>query len=129
MAKLSKADLQRIVEKQMPKYKLTDTTLSTPAADTGGQTRARPEGQTPDLETLRKKYLRNKFLNDSNDSTGAGTPDDEGAPNGQPIDAAGDETEIVMVEPKVSPHPLDRGSRPKAVVVSTTQKKIVGEQG
>jgi hypothetical protein len=130
MAKLSKDDLQRIVEKQMPKYKLTDTTVSTPAADTGGRTRAKPEGQTPDLQTLRKKYLRNKFLNDSSNSTDAGTRGDEGEPNGEPaIDTAGDETEIVMVEPKVSPHPLDRGSRPKAVVVSTTQKKIVGEQG
>jgi hypothetical protein len=129
MAKLSKDDLKRIVEKQMPKYKLSDTTVSAPAADTGSQTRAKPEGQTPDLETLRKKYLRNKFLNDSNDSTDAGTRGDEGEPNGQPIDTSGDETEIVMVEPKVSPHVLDRGSRPKAVVVSTRQKKIVGEQG
>ncbi len=34
-----------------------------------------------------------------------------------------------MVEPKSAPHPLDRGSRPKAVVISTRTKKIVGSQG
>ena len=77
-----------------------------------------------------EKYLRDKFLND-----GAGGGREDGEPNGRPpADAAGayaadDDTEIVMVEPKVAPHPLDRGSRPKAIVISTTQKKIVGEQG
>jgi hypothetical protein len=124
MAKLSKEDLQRIVEQQMPKYKLAETPSAPGAAD-GAKTRAKPEAQTPDLETLRKKYLRETFLSD------AGGGGHEGVePNGQPAaDAAGDDTEIVLVEPKVVPHPLDRGSRPKAIVVSTTQKKIVGEQG
>ena len=44
-------------------------------------------------------------------------------------DAANDDTEIVLVEPKTAPHPLDRGSRPKAVVISTKDKKIIGTQG
>jgi hypothetical protein len=124
MAKLSKQDLAQIVEKQMPKYKLADTPVAPAAAD-GTKTRAKPEGQTPDLDTLRKKYLREKFLSDA---PGGGYRD--GEPNGQPAaDAADDETEIVLVEPKTAPHPLDRGSRPKAVVVSTRQKKIIGEQG
>jgi hypothetical protein len=69
--------------------------------------------------------LREKFLSDA---PGGGYRD--GEPNGQPAaDAADDDTEIVLVEPKTAPHPLDRGSRPKAVVISTRQKKIVGEQG
>lgn len=123
MAKLSRDDLERIVEQQMPKYKLAETPTAPGTAD-GAKTRAKPEGQTPDLETLRKKYLREKFLSDA----AGGYQDDE--PNGQPAaDAVGDDTEIVLVEPKVAPHPLDRGSRPKAIVVSTTLKKIVGEQG
>ena len=129
MSKLSKDDLQQIIAEQMPKYKLTDKPPSSGAID-GTTTRAKPEGQTPSLDTLRKKYLRDKFLND-----GAGGGREDGEPNGRPpADAAGayaadDDTEIVMVEPKVAPHPLDRGSRPKAIVISTTQKKIVGEQG
>ena len=124
MTKLSKDDLQGIIEQQMPKYKLTDTTSVAGALD-GARTRAKPEAQTPGLETLRKKYLREKFLT----NPGGGHEDDE--PNGQPVADAGgdDDTEIVLVEPKVAPHPLDRGSRPKAVVVSSTKKKIVGEQG
>jgi hypothetical protein len=125
MAKLSKDDLQRIVEKEMPKYKVAETP-ATPGPADGAKTRAKPEAQTPDLQTLRKKYLREKFLSD--DAAGGGYQD--GEPNGNPAaDAAGDDTEIVLVEPKVAPHPLDRGSRPKAIVVSTTQKKIIGKQG
>jgi hypothetical protein len=124
MAKLSKEDLAKIVEQQMPKYKLADTPAAPGAAD-GSKTRAKPEGRTPDLDTLRKKYLREKFLSDA---PAGGYRD--GEPNGQPAaDAADDDTEIVLVEPKTAPHPLDRGSRPKAVVISTSQKKIVGEQG
>jgi hypothetical protein len=124
MAKLSKDDLQRIVEQQMPKYKLADTPAAPASASDGATTRAKPEAQTPDLETLRRKYLREKFLNDA----GGGHPN--GEPNGQPAtDAAGDDTEIVLVEPKAAPHPLDRGSRPKAIVISRSKKKIIGEQG
>ena len=124
MTKLSKDDLQGIIEQQMPKYKLTDTTSVAGALD-GARMRAKPEAQTPGLETLRKKYLREKFL------TNPGGGHEDGEPNGQPAADAGgdDDTEIVLVEPKVAPHPLDRGSRPKAVVVSSTKKKIVGEQG
>jgi hypothetical protein len=127
MSKLSKDDLQQIIEQQMPKYKLVEGTRASGARD-AATTRAKPEGQTPGLDTLRKKYLRDKFLSDA---TPGGYED--GEPNGQPradaADAGDDDTEIVMVEPKVAPHPLDRGSRPKAIVVSTIQKKIVGEQG
>ena len=123
MAKLSRDDLQRIVEQQMPKYELAETPTTPEATD--GANPPKPEGQTPDLETLRKKYLREKFLSDA---AGGGYENDE--PNGQPsTDTVDDDTEIVLVEPKVAPHPLDRGSRPKAIVVSTTKKKIVGEQG
>lgn len=129
MAKLSKKDLQQIIAQQMPKYKLVDTP-DVPGGADGATTRAKPEGQTPGLDTLRKKYLRNKFLSDA--TTGGR---EDGEPNGHPADyaavagAGDDDTEIVIVEPKVAPHPLDRGSRPKAIVISTTQKKIVGEQG
>ena len=125
MAKLSKDELQRIVEQQMPKYQLAETPTSPAGAADGAKTRAEPEAQTPDLQTLRKKYLREKFLSDA-----AGGSYQDGEPNGQPAaDAGGDDTEIVLIEPKVAPHPLDRGSRPKAIVVSTTQKKIIGKQG
>jgi hypothetical protein len=125
MAKLSKDDLQRIVEQQMPKYKLAEAPTAPAGAADGAKTRAEPEAQTPDLQTLRKKYLREKFL-----SNAAGGGYQDGEPNGQPAaDAAGDDTEIVLVEPKEAPHPLDRGSRPKAIVVSTSQKKIIGKQG
>lgn len=127
MSKLSKEDLQQIIAQQMPKYKLADTRTGSGDVDLAA-TRAKPEGQTPDLDTLRRKYLRDKFLSDA--PRGG---HEEGEPNGRPAaagaGAADDDTEIVMVEPKEAPHPLDRGSRPKAIVISTTQKKIVGEQG
>jgi hypothetical protein len=129
MTKLSKDELREIIAQQMPKYKLVDTPTPPGAAD-GATTRAKPEGHTPGLDTLRKKYLRDKFLSDA-----PGGGHENGEPNGHraaaaaAADAGEDDTEIVIVEPKVAPHPLDRGSRPKAIVISTIQKKIVGEQG
>ena len=127
MAKLSNEEMQRIVEQQMPRYKVCVPDAAPAAADAGGTaTRAKPEAETPDLKTLRKKYLRDKFLGTTDNGL-----DQTGEPNPQPATDAGadDDTEIVLVEPKTEPHPLDRGSRPKAIVVSTTQKKIIGQQG
>ena len=127
MAKLSKEEMQRIVDQQMPRYKVRVPGAAPVAADAGGApTRATPEAETPDLKTLRKKYLRNKFLG----TTDSGF-DQTGEPNSQPATDAGadDDTEIVLVEPKTESHPLDRSSRPKAIVVSTTRKKIIGQQG
>ena len=53
MSKLSKNDLQQIIAQQMPKYKLTDKPSPSGAVDYA-TTRAKPEGQTPSLDTLRK---------------------------------------------------------------------------
>jgi len=106
----------------MPKFKVAQTP-EYPEADAAREPRAKPEAHTPDARTLRKKYLHEKFI----EGTSAA---DEREPNGAPVaDAADDDTEIVLVEPKTSPHPLDRGSRPKAVVISTKNKKIIGTQG
>lgn len=122
--KLSKQDVQRIVEEQMPNFKVVQTPESLEADTAGRKPRAQAEAHTPDAETLRKKYLREKFIE------GTDTSSAEGKPNGAPAaDAADDDTEIVLVEPKTAPHPLDRGSRPKAVVISTKNKKIIGTQG
>lgn len=123
--KLSKQDVQRIVEEQMPNFKVVQTPASLEVDTAGRKPRAQAEAHTPDAETLRKKYLREKFI-EGTDTRSA----DEGEPNGAPAaDAADDDTEIVLVEPKTAPHPLDRGSRPKAVVISTKNKKIIGTQG
>jgi hypothetical protein len=42
---------------------------------------------------------------------------------------AGDDDEIVAVEPIEALHPWDRAARPKVVVISSKDKKIVGKQG
>ena len=109
----------------MPNFKVVQTPESLEVDAAGRKPRAKPEAHTPDTETLRKKYLREKFI-EGTDTVSA----EEGKPNGAPAaDAADDDTEIVLVEPKTAPHPLDRGSRPKAVVISTKNKKIIGTQG
>ena len=121
--KLSKEEVQRIIEEQMPNFRVAQT-YDTPARDAnGGKTRAKPEAHTPDMKTLRRKYLREKFL-EGTDGLSTNEPNEVPA-----ADASGDDTEIVLVEPKTAPHPLDRGSRPKAVVISTKDKKIIGTQG
>jgi hypothetical protein len=122
--KLSKEDVRRIVEKQMPNFKVAQPPDAPDADTVDRKPRAKPESHTPDEKTLRKKYLREKFIE------GIDTSSADEEPNGvAPADATNDDTEIVLVEPKRAPHPLDRGSRPKAVVISKKSKKIIGTQG
>lgn len=56
MAKMKKADLEKIVEREMPGRRIARK--SEAAKDVP---RAKPvtEARTPDLDTLRRKYLRN----------------------------------------------------------------------
>jgi hypothetical protein len=121
--KLSKEEVRRIIEEQMPNFRVVQTYESPGRDANGGKTRARPEAHTPDIKTLRRKYLREKFL-EGTDVLPANEPNEVPA-----ADSAIDDTEIVLVEPKTAPHPLDRGSRPKTVVISTKDKKIIGTQG
>jgi hypothetical protein len=87
------------------------------------------EASTPSLDKLRRKYLVSKYL--SRDSDWEGAPSDA-ARSVEPHDErtrADEEDIIVPVEPEQPVHPWDVGARPKAVVISGRDRRVIGHQG
>jgi hypothetical protein len=120
MAKMARKDLERIVRKEMPGYRLARKPKpGRAAADARASARrAAPEARTPSLDALKRKYLGADAAPAPKKATrGADTKKRRGADR------------IVAVEPESAAHPWDRAARPKAVVVSGKDKKIVGRQG
>lgn len=130
MGKLSRKDLEEIVERDLPGSRLVEKAAG---QDPEGL-RAGPEEVTPDVAMLRRKYLGTDEAEagpgeeypgglESGAEADAGTAADEDG------DDDADDAEIVAVEPAAVADPLDRGSRAKSVVVSSRDRKIIGSQG
>jgi hypothetical protein len=122
MAKMARNDLERIVRKEMPGYRLTRRPKpGRAAADARASARrAAPEARTPSLDALKRKYL-------GADAVPAPKKATRGADTRKGRGRGADR--IVAVEPESAAHPWDRAARPKAVVISGKDKKIVGTQG
>jgi hypothetical protein len=118
MAKMAKKDLERIVRKEMPGYRLARKPKQGRAgADARASARqAAPEARTPSLDALKRKYLGAAAAR-----AAGGAARKKGRGRGA--------DRIVAVEPEAAAHPWDRAARPKAVVISGKDKKIVGTQG
>lgn len=123
MAKLSMDELQHIIDLDLPGHRVIERGREDEThADTSSSEEVRVEADTPDIEALRRKYLRKKYLDASDESIDASnaffdnTGDDDGV-------------EIVLVESKPSADPLEPRSQVKAVLVDTRTKKITGAQG
>jgi hypothetical protein len=152
MAKLSRDEVKEIVRRDVPGTRVVETD---PAADPR-KLRAAPDLDSPDLDALRAKYLGNAGAPPAEDAAGAGEDAAEapGAPEAPearagtseaPAEAAAepgasvdgddgdddddDDVEIVSVAPEQPAEPWDRGARPKAVVVSSKEKRVIGRQG
>ena len=124
---MDKELLKQIVNRDLSGYKISDRSIHN--EDDGGlesmdsgsrQTQA--ESSTPDFKALRRKYLH------QDDSSESIASDNESYAN-ESVDSGEDQDEIVAVEPETGTNPFDRVSRSKAVVISGSEKKIVGEQG
>lgn len=125
---MDKELLKQIVNRDLSGYKISDRSVHNEddegfeSMDSIKQTQS--ESSTPDFKALRQKYLRQDDSFESMDSGDeAETADaEEGYENA-------DQDEIVTVEPETGNNPFDRISRSKAVVISGSEKKIIGEQG
>jgi hypothetical protein len=127
MAPMKREEIEEILQRDMPGYRLVRRGL----APRGGLD-ARPllaQGGTPDLDTLKRKYLRDKYRAVDATISETGEAESEASDASNSPDTLGDEDEIVAVEPETAPHPWDRASRPKVVVISGKEKRIVGHQG
>jgi hypothetical protein len=125
MAKLSKQEIEEIVERDMPGYQVVrheegvDERLSN----------AEPDEVAPDIDTLREKYLGDN----ENSAAEGGNPGGEtgSSPEDEDDDQADENTDdaIVAVQPKETGDPFDHAARPKAVVVSGKDRRVIGSQG
>lgn len=118
MTRMPKEELEKIIEQDAPGY-----TLATPSEGLDERAASpEPEETSPDIDELRRKYLGEPEVEAS------GNPAPEDAPA---VDDDGDEMEdqIVAVRPAEPIDPFDHAARPKTVVVSGKDKRIVGQQG
>ena len=125
---MDKELLKQIVNRDLSGYKISDRSVHNEddegfeSMDSIKQTQS--ESSTPDFKALRQKYLRQ---DDSYESMDSG--DEAESTDATEILNSSDQDEIVTVEPETGNNPFDRISRSKAVVISGSEKKIVGEQG
>jgi hypothetical protein len=127
MAKLSKQEIEEIVERDMPGYKVVrhEEGVDERAAQ------AEPDEVAPDIETLREKYLGDaEDIAAENENSGANdaVPENEAAEN--PNDNADNADDaIVAVQPREPADPFGHASRPKTIVVSGKDRRVIGSQG
>jgi hypothetical protein len=133
MARMSKEELEGIVERDLPGY-----TLASPeAADAERSIQAEPDDVGTDIDSLRVKYLG---TNQADEEDAAPRAKRNPAPRnrtqrkkkGAHAEEKADEStddELVAVQPKDAADPFDHAVRPKTVVISGEDGKIVGSQG
>jgi hypothetical protein len=118
VAKLTKEDIEKIVQRDAPGHRVVSFTG---AQDATGH-RSTPDQTTPDLVTVQRKYEGGAASNEQPDSS-ANNPGNEEAED------EADEDQLVTIEPEQPDSPWAHGARPKVVVVSAKQKRIIATQG
>ena len=137
MAKMKREDLEQIIARDLPGYKVARQSKVEREAEPATRSASPRDladggsggGGSDHLAELRRKYL-GVAADDEEDDDVQGAADTAGSNPGYHTDASAaddDEEEIVAVEPETSNHPWDRSARPKAVVVKN--KKVIGVQG
>jgi hypothetical protein len=129
MARKSREELDEIVRRELPGYHVAPQAAPDPRADGAiPARRAAPDAGTPDLDTLRRKYLRNPGAGGQTaaDELAGGNPGPDAGDAGRAGDA--DDDQIVAIAPDDHPDPWDRAVRPKSVVIDP-DGKILGAQG
>jgi len=122
MAKLPTKEIERVIEKRMPDYKVVPKKPTGHSRDSSAPT----QSDTPDIAALRRKYLRRRPGSEDRTETAKGIP----GRDDNPLPMVDDDA-IVAVEPKDRSRDvqLPGGSRSKRVVISGDSKDIIGRQG
>jgi hypothetical protein len=111
MARLPTRDLERIIERDLPGYRL----VSRGSEGDAVAPQAEPDEVAADIDTLREKYLGDATTEETRDAPEADRPNMD--------------DEIVTVEPHKPSDTFDPGARPKKVIVSGTSRRVIGSQG
>jgi hypothetical protein len=112
MARLPKRELESIIKRDLPGYRLMSRGVEFDAP----RSSAEPDEVAPDIDALRHKFLGGEEIANGDEQLGIDT-----GPN--------TDDEIVAVQPDKPGDPFDRGSRPKKVVVSGRTRRVIGSQG
>lgn len=110
MEPFSKQELEAIIERDLPGHELVSEDVN-PADHV--------PASAPDEAGAGIAALRQKFLGDAAPPSGA-----DAAPG--PVN---EHDQIVAVRPKNAGNPYDHSARPKTVVVSGRDRRIIGQQG
>jgi hypothetical protein len=132
MIKLSSEEIKQIVAQDLPDYQLDEDSenrrLASDASDAADSPKnEQVEASTPNLESLRIKYLREKYLGNSEQTNFAAAPENSAADASESDEVA--EDVIIAVKPKTANDAFDRSARPKVAIISGSEKKIIGQQG
>ena len=137
MANLTDSELEEIVKRSLPGYKVSSKSqVARQAAEETDSVRRGARASHADAnraETLRRRYLGTEAEPTETDEDEAPeestfAADESYAPPDNSIDDEDDEM-IVAVEPVTATDPLDRVSVAKAAVISKKEKKVIGQQG
>jgi hypothetical protein len=137
MGKLSKEEIEEIIERDLPSYQVVKESAEEDVDNRDDFSRHRDSAKhsslsdaiSPDLDTLRQK-LRGRSRTRVDSSLGGlnSLSNHKADDVGDADDNAADDT-IVAVRPKKSRNPYDAGYRTKAVVISGRSKRVIGRQG
>jgi hypothetical protein len=121
MAKMSEEDLDEIIKRDLPGFKVAKRIdrLDSQAAETD------PDARSPLIDELRRKFLGRSRQADDNDSA----LDSHGSRAGDTDSDDEIEDEIVAVEPDSGTDPTDQRSHSKVAVVSGKDQRVIGTQG
>ena len=140
MADLTPEELEAIVARDMPGWRVRQGTPSADAIPSPRQVQA--DAVTPDIDTLRRKYLGGAATQAaSGDDVAGGVADsvsaaseaygDEAHEVAGTIQGASDDAGevLVVVEPEAEPDAYHQGPGPKGVIISSREGRIIGSQG
>ena len=127
-------EVEKIIQRDLPGQRLSGKSrlnedraadaLETPANE-------KPEAATPEFETMREKYLSEKFFGSSDSFENGGLADTEQTNLNQDVSGNGNQLEdvIVAVRPTASTNLTDDSSQLKTAVISAAEEKVIGQQG
>ena len=131
---MDQAEVEEIIQRDLPGQRLSGKSLinENNASDTVSSIETeKPEAATPEFQTLREKYLSEKFFGSSDSFDTGNFAETEQHDNNQTVSNPENESEdvIVAVRPKESTNLRDDSSQLKTAVISAIEKKVIGQQG
>src|SRR5437764_15322702 len=118
MSALSDEEIQQIIDEQLPGHVLVSAPAPASGETDAADGYAAPEADTPDIAWIRRRYQGER-----SDADGLAGGDAGSAENGGSV-SQGDT--VAWVRPAGQVDALAPGPGPKAVIISSDSKKIVG---